>query len=113
MYILVIKLNNIARERYLHFRVNFIGPVVLKLLKLYIFCICVATVFYQSSGGSGLTGAQGCDGGRRHARGGRAGIRASSGFNIKYNIWTLFVEQKKFCGVSVHTWPATSQASKY
>ena len=35
------------------------------------------------------------------------------GFNIKYNIWTLFVEQKKFCGVSVHTWPATSQASKY
>ena len=30
------------------------------------------------------------------------------GFNIKYNIRTLFVEQKKFCGVSVHTWPATS-----
>ena len=35
------------------------------------------------------------------------------GFNIKYNIRTLFVEQKKFCGVSAHTWPATFQASKY
>ena len=35
------------------------------------------------------------------------------GFNIKYNIRTLFVEQKKFCGVSAHTWPVTFQASKY
>ena len=35
------------------------------------------------------------------------------GFHIKYNIRTLFVEQKKFCGVSAHTWPATFQASKY
>ena len=41
----------------------------------------------------------------------KGGVRP--GFNIKYNMRTLFVEQKKFCGVSVHTWPATFQASKY
>ena len=35
-------------------------------------------------------------------------IRA--GFNIKYNIGT--VEQIKFCGACVHTWPAKFQASK-
>ena len=35
------------------------------------------------------------------------------GFNITYNIRMLFVEQKKFCGVSAHTRPATFQASKY
>ena len=40
------------------------------------------------------------------------GLNARPGFNIKYNIRMLFVEQK-FCGVSAHTWPATFQASKY
>ena len=42
----------------------------------------------------------------------KAGMGVRAGFNIKY-IRTLFVEQKKFCGVSVHTWPAMFQVSKY